>query len=288
MDQFTPMVQASINSSFHSSINDTPFHVFTGRDFILPIHNVFKGLDSNFDNHRDADYVPNLLYALNKSYEVVKKTSKKARAKRADRFKNDRKIRLSDAKQGDLILVNNESQSGAETRAFSNRYTGPYRVLQKYNNKNLLIQDLSNLHNKKIIHVDRSRLLHTLPNYDYLTNPQFSIENSRQSSNDTNNTANSDQNLQPILKKADKQNLIKKPVKKVRFAENNRVATTSVINNSSRTCENSETIAKENYVATNKNVNKVERAKPDFSKVISFLKQRLLSKHAVQIHNANE
>ena len=276
-DEFAPMVQASINSSYHSSINNTPYYVHTGRDFILPIQNAFKGLDS-FDPHRDADYIPNLLYALNQSYEIAKNTSKRAQDRRKIRYDSN-KVRLSEAKPGDLVLITNETRSGAETRSFSDRYIGPYRVLQKYNNRNLLIQDLNNLANKKIIHVDRSKLLHTLPNHEY---PNFVPPSSIDSTNGNKTVpskAKDEQSKtatkQPVKQKKQVRFLIDNKIEYIQKSTERENSHVPALHRQREHVANINNIAQCNSLQQNHN-----RPKPDFTKILSFLKNKLKSQSA--------
>ena len=115
-------------------------------------------------------------------FDNVKNIAEETRYKCELRYNET--LRPSPAQPGDLVLVANETKVGPKLRPFRDRWLGPYRVLRRLNDRNILIQDLHNAKKQKIIHVDRTLPLHYLKS-EYPNINDDMLENDHDFDNDS-------------------------------------------------------------------------------------------------------
>ena len=170
-DIMLPFVMMSYRSSVHESTCETPNMVMTGRQINLPL-DVMTQENSELRHEHTPEYVQKLEEDLRSCYMRVRDSLGRA-AIRQKRY-YDRKHHLNVYRRGDLVLVKTMLRKPGIGK-LSDRYEGPFAVLDKLSDVTYRIQQ-SPRKKPKVIHHDRLK-----PYYprDPLENDTEWVNNSR-------------------------------------------------------------------------------------------------------------
>lgn len=140
-------------TSVHSSTLETPYYLVHGRDPNVPI-NLF--LDANPEPVPSAtDYIGNMVNRLRFSFQKAKIENEKARERQ--RIQYNKRAIINEYKTGDRVLLDVRIVAQGDSRKFTSKFKGPYRIVKVYNNNTVDIAD-SAYHIQKV-HVNRLKPL---------------------------------------------------------------------------------------------------------------------------------
>ena len=188
-DDLIHFVEASLNGTYHSVLQNTPFYIYHGQDYTIPYNTIFTQRDIlNFDSDgkHDCDIIAN---NLRNAFDFVAQCNLCAVTERNEKQKD---IREHGFIVGDLILLRNETKAGPLLRKLNVRYKGPFRVIKVLSAQNILISDIQNKGRNQTVNVSRCKKCHSLPEsfphidvvFDYFESDELSdIQNSHQSPN---------------------------------------------------------------------------------------------------------
>ena len=186
-DQQLDFVSAAMNSSYCSSTGDTPYFIFTGRDYNLHYGDILSDYSAN--RQEQGDYLQDMPTRLQKAFRRVKDLHKTNRQK-TEKYHN-RNTRLHKIQLGNLVLLRNETKAGGPFRKFNPRWTGPFRVIEVKTNNLFKIKGVHHNRKEMLVHTDRLKLLKTLTDpyekFDELETVNHDLQSVEQSKNKSDN-----------------------------------------------------------------------------------------------------
>uniref|UniRef100_A0A0P4ZJF0 RNA-directed DNA polymerase n=2 Tax=Daphnia magna TaxID=35525 RepID=A0A0P4ZJF0_9CRUS len=126
-------------SSTHSSTLETPYYLVHGRDPNIPINEFLDASPSTFKSA--SDYVGNLNDRLRYSFQRVREETEKARNRQREQY--NKRAKEKKYVVGDKVLLDIRVVKDGDSRKFTSKYKGPYRVVKVYNNNTVDIADSS-------------------------------------------------------------------------------------------------------------------------------------------------
>jgi transposase InsO family protein/phosphotransferase system HPr-like phosphotransfer protein len=140
-------------NSVHSSTKETPHFILHGRDANIPVNELLSAVPKT--NISLSDYVGNMMNRLRFSFQRVKEENEKARE--IQRKQYDKRAKEFKYKVGDKVLLDVVVVKVGDSKKFTSKYKGPFRVIKVYSNKTLDIVDTS--YNTQRVHVNRVKPL---------------------------------------------------------------------------------------------------------------------------------
>ena len=175
-DQLASAVLA-MNTAFQTSINEIPFFLFHGRDARLPFNELINKQPPI--NYAEEDYKTEVSLRLRKAFTHVKEMTRIAKQRYTHQY--NKKATSCKIQEGSIVLLRNETGSSEDGKSWPTKYLGPYRVLQRRKN-NFTIKGIYTDFKEQIVHINRLKVAHLLPNNAY---PFNNIDNSRLGKNNT-------------------------------------------------------------------------------------------------------
>ena len=125
-------------TSIHTMTERTPFEMMYGRDPKIPADIIF-GQEEEHEMVLDyADYVVELKRRLSDIYEYVR--AKHGQKVEKMKFNHDRNVRRNEYKVIDRVwLLRGDTKKGT-SKKLSTRWKGPYRVLERMDERNYKIK----------------------------------------------------------------------------------------------------------------------------------------------------
>jgi hypothetical protein len=151
-DLIDPLLFAYRNS-IHSSSNETPYYIIHGRDANIPINEFLGAIPKT--NISPSDYVGNLVNRLRYTFQRVREESEKARERQREQY--NKRAKENKYVVGDRVLLDIVVVQTGDSKKFTSKYKGPFRVIKTYNNKTVDIAD--NSYNIQRVHVNRLKPL---------------------------------------------------------------------------------------------------------------------------------
>ena len=174
-DLYLDNLQYAYNSAIHSTTKFSPFELFFGRLPKLPIDLCHHGLPQ-FDTsyHTVGEDMPFELvkdeyaYRVRRHFEKIFKTVAENRDLRMDRAKliHDRKVRGSNFKKDDLVLMYNHVIKPGTTKKLCNKWKGPYCVVDCLNGVNYKIKHLVKRGKPFIVHKNNLKRFYGSINFE--------------------------------------------------------------------------------------------------------------------------
>ena len=169
-------LKMAYNDSIHSSTLQTPYYLEHGRD-------MSSILDTALELRPELlctpnDYISELTERLRYSYHKVREAMVKARDQQKEQY--DKRAAILDYKVGDKVLLDIRTVKEGECKKLTSAYTGPFRVIRKYDNMTVDIAD-NNLRPRRV-HVNRLKpltetvLWRDLPGERYSTTETMTFE----------------------------------------------------------------------------------------------------------------
>lgn len=130
-DEFVQLAISSYNNTHHSSIGISPFEALFGRKPIL-ISDVINNnqLPANTIIRNVSDFIINLKIKAFEMHQVIQEKIKMAQEKQKtyyDRFTND----LVKFEIGESIKLRNFKIDPGHSKAFSEKFSGPFKIIDK-------------------------------------------------------------------------------------------------------------------------------------------------------------
>lgn len=128
-DLLKPLRFAYMNS-VHSSTNETPYFLVSGRDPVMLIDRILDSVQTN--RITPQDYRSQLMENLHKAYTLVRHNlveERKHQKKQYDKRARDLKYEI-----GDKVLLDIRRVPPDKSKKFMPRFEGPYRILKVYEN----------------------------------------------------------------------------------------------------------------------------------------------------------
>jgi transposase InsO family protein len=164
-DIYLPFVTLAYNTSNQTSLNETPFFLFYGREPNLPTDEVksirYRAVENEGEKYRQEWQI-----ALN----LARTNLSKAQEKQKHNY--DRGSKISSYRVGQHVLIN----STVSTGKFSNRWDGPYRIVRIVSDVNIEVIDTEKEWKFQgrttpfIVHVNRMKLINFNPTTNQLQN----------------------------------------------------------------------------------------------------------------------
>ena len=123
-----PYLTNVINTAFSPVIRDNPFYILFGRDFRIPYNEIKESRQYYNDSE---DYKQEFINRMRKTYKLVKQEIEKSKIKQEAKNIQNVKGELN-FQIGDCVYLKNENK--ADGKKLSDRYSGPYRIIKKYDN----------------------------------------------------------------------------------------------------------------------------------------------------------
>ena len=152
-DELLPYVMMAYRSTVHSATGESPNMIMFGKQNALPI-DVMTEVNHDLRHLRSIDYVNKVEEDIRYCHQRVRETTKRA-ALRQKRY-YDRRYHLNDFRRGDQVMK--RRKAGLEK--FSDRWDGPFVVLQRLSDVNYRIQK-SPQHRPDIVHHDMLKLYYS-------------------------------------------------------------------------------------------------------------------------------
>ncbi len=143
-------------NSIHSSSNETPYYLLHGRDANIPINEFLGAVPKT--NISPSVCVGNLVNNLRYTFQRVKEENKKARARQKEQY--DKRAKENRVIIGDKVLLDIVVVKTGESKKFTSKYKGAFRVIKSYDNMTVDIAD--NSYNIQRVHVNRFKPFETM------------------------------------------------------------------------------------------------------------------------------
>lgn len=145
-DNWIHLAMFSYNTSIHSTTKYSPHELVFGYKPTLPS----SLLNEPEFRYTYEDYVDQLKYRLNKSFEIAKNNILNSKEK--SKLYYDRNVNEYNYKIGDMVLLKDETNKLG--KKLSKLYLGPYEIIRVFRNKNAQLR----INNKKLVRVHFNRL----------------------------------------------------------------------------------------------------------------------------------
>ena len=151
-DLILPFLQYAFNTAVHSTTSCTPFELVYGRQARVPL-DVIEPAEMIDLGFTPEEYAENVEVLLKEAYQMVnrKRDTKIVKQK----LKYDRHARAGSYEQGDFVMLKNHVIKKNETKSLRKPWLGPYRVLQKIDEKTYLIKHVMKTGPKKVVSFDQ-------------------------------------------------------------------------------------------------------------------------------------
>jgi hypothetical protein len=140
-------------SSIHSSTKESPYYIVQGRDPNIPINKFLEAAPKT--DKSPSDYVGELVNRLRYSFQRVAEESGKARERQRAQY--NKRANENEYKVGDKVLLDIRVVKTGDSKKFTSKYKGPYRIIKVYANKTVDIADSSYVTQR--VHVNRVKPL---------------------------------------------------------------------------------------------------------------------------------
>ena len=151
-DLLDPLLFA-YRSSIHSSTKESPYYIVHGRDPNIPINKFLEATPKT--DKSPSDYVGELVNRLRYSFQRVAEESGKARERQRAQY--NKRANENEYKVGDKVLLDIRVVKTGDSKKFTSKYKGPYRIIKVYANKTVDIADSSYVTQR--VHVNRVKPL---------------------------------------------------------------------------------------------------------------------------------
>ena len=152
-ESYLPFVTLAYNTSVQTSLNETPFYLFYGREPNLPTDEIqcnrYRATENRGEKYKQK---------WQRAIELARENLIKAKIKQKENY--DRQSKISIVKEGQYVLLNAQGTRGK----FSNIWDGPYRVTRRILNENIELIDqkeemILGEKAKFIVHVNRTKIV---------------------------------------------------------------------------------------------------------------------------------
>ena len=152
-ESYLPFVTLAYNTSVQTSLNETPFYLFYGREPNLPTDEIqcnrYRATENRGEKYKQK---------WQRAIELARENLIKAKIKQKENY--DRQSKISIVKEGQYVLLNAQVTRGK----FSNIWDGPYRVTRRILNENIELIDqkeemILGEKAKFIVHVNRTKIV---------------------------------------------------------------------------------------------------------------------------------
>jgi hypothetical protein len=171
-NKYLDVMAFAYNTAVHATTKHTPFYLMYGRKPKTPL-DLFTAKPSPNFNLTIDDYAHTTKQMLKLAYDKVH-TNTTSRMNTA-KMRHDRTIRADSFKQGDLVMRIVDQIKPGTVKAFSEKWKGPYRVVEKINESLYAIKLVGNKTHKRI--VNKIKLKRAMWNRPYTTNEIFDEDN---------------------------------------------------------------------------------------------------------------
>ena len=126
-------------STVHTSTMETPNYLVHGRDPNLAINNF---LETNPEPVPSAsDYIGRLNERLRLSFQLAREANLEARRKHREQY--NKRVKIHKYQVGDRVLLDVRTVKKGDSRKFTSKFRGHYRIIKIYNNQTADIADES-------------------------------------------------------------------------------------------------------------------------------------------------
>ena len=130
-----------------------------------------------------SDYLGQLTERLHHSFHFVRKASDEARQRQKEQY--DKRTQLSDYRIGDKVFLDVKVIKDGDSRKFTSKFKGPFRIIKVHNNQTVDIAD--NSYKIQRVHVNRLKPFYEtilwkddsqeLSNEENITNDEVMVQN---------------------------------------------------------------------------------------------------------------
>lgn len=141
-------------ASVNSSTLETPYYLLHGRDPNVPINQFLDAISEPVPS--SSDYIGSLFDRLRFSFQRTREENEKARERQREQY--NKRAKLHNYKVGDRVLLDIRVVQKGNSRKFTSKFQGPWRVIRVYPNRTADITD--NTYKVKTVHVNRLKPLY--------------------------------------------------------------------------------------------------------------------------------
>uniref|UniRef100_A0A1I7Z4X9 RNA-directed DNA polymerase n=1 Tax=Steinernema glaseri TaxID=37863 RepID=A0A1I7Z4X9_9BILA len=149
-DEYIDLTMFALNSSVHSSIQDTPFHALFLRDARLPIDTALQVENSSRRLLENGAVRAQLRTQARLAWDFAKSCCAQAKQKQKKNYDITHNTEEHEIKVGDLVLIKREYLPRDQLHKFAPKWVGPRRVIKTFPPNatilDLATQKLSNVH----------------------------------------------------------------------------------------------------------------------------------------------
>jgi len=149
-DEQLGFAQMAINTSYHSSIQTTPYYLFFGRDANLPIGFLGYGCHSY-----DESYANKVAIRCQRALQDAKEDESLARLRWTRNY--NQKVKCSQIRPGDVVLLYDDVGLNAPGvhKKLRYRWRGPYRVIRRTGSVNYEVVGIYEDKRPRIVHINK-------------------------------------------------------------------------------------------------------------------------------------
>lgn len=144
-------------NSVHSSTLETPYYLVHGRDPNVAINQYLQAVPEKVISQ--SDYLERLSERLRFSFAKAKEENEKARRRQKEQY--DKRAKALEYKIGDKVLLDVRVVANGDSKKFTSKFKGPYRVIRVF--KNFTVDIADNSYKIQKVHMNRLKpLLETM------------------------------------------------------------------------------------------------------------------------------
>ena len=141
-------------ASVHSSTNQTPHYLTYGAEVNTPISQILNCEPDILGT--PTDYVSQLTERLRVAFQCAKEVNAKAREQQKSQY--DKRAKELDYHVGDNVLLDIKVVAKGDSKKFTPKYKGPYKVIKVYDNQTV---DIANdVYEIQRVHVNRLKAIY--------------------------------------------------------------------------------------------------------------------------------
>ena len=148
-DEQLPYAVLALNTAYHTSVGDTPFFLFHGRDATFPFSDVLQPQRIFYDT--DSNYKSEVILRLNRAFESARRHSDEAHQANKARQKDPTK----GVEIGDLVLLRDHQIERGPLASLQAKWTGPFRVLDRISDITIQIKPVYTNKRAQTVHINR-------------------------------------------------------------------------------------------------------------------------------------